>query len=115
MLLITSRDTGRWVVLKGWPMRGLDAAGAARQEAWEEAGVMGRIAAEPVGRFSYYKRQSGVLAVPVEILVYPLKVSGLAEDYPEAGQRQRIWFSPAEASQRFEEPGLQALLRDFVA
>ncbi|TMV51704.1 NUDIX hydrolase, partial [Thioclava sp. BHET1] len=52
VLLITSRDTGRWVVPKGWPMRGLDAAGAARQEAWEEAGVMGRIAAEPVGRFS---------------------------------------------------------------
>lgn len=42
VLLITSRDTGRWVLPKGWPMRGRSMAQAALIEAWEEAGVEGQ-------------------------------------------------------------------------
>ncbi|MEN9850080.1 MAG: hypothetical protein RL128_243, partial [Pseudomonadota bacterium] len=44
VLLITSRDTGRWVIPKGWPIDGLAPAQTAAREAWEEAGVEGDIA-----------------------------------------------------------------------
>ncbi len=55
--MITSRDTGRWILPKGWPIDGLDEAGSALQEAWEEAGVKdGRIANAPIGTFDYQKR-----------------------------------------------------------
>ena len=51
VMLITSRDTGRWIVPKGWPMRGKPDDEAAAQEAFEEAGVEGEISRDPVGSF----------------------------------------------------------------
>ena len=38
ILMATSRDTGRWVLPKGWPHKKLSLAGSAAQEAWEETG-----------------------------------------------------------------------------
>ena len=50
-VLITSRDTGRWVIPKGWPVPGLALSAAAASEAWEEAGVIGRISDQPLGDY----------------------------------------------------------------
>lgn len=112
VLLITSRDTGRWIVPKGWPIDGLDAAGAALQEAWEEAGVReADIESAPVGIYAYDKGVGEGLTVPVEAQVYLTKVRNLEEEYPEAGQRQRAWFAPAEAAKLVQEPELQDILR----
>ena len=38
VLLITSRDTKRWILPKGWPIDGLEANAAAAQEAWGRSG-----------------------------------------------------------------------------
>ncbi|MGK9055324.1 NUDIX hydrolase [Neorhizobium petrolearium] len=38
ILLITSRDSGRWVIPKGWGMATKKPHHVAAQEAWEEAG-----------------------------------------------------------------------------
>lgn len=112
VLLITSRDTGRWIVPKGWPIDGLDAAGAALQEAWEEAGVReADIERSPVGIYAYRKGMGDGLTVPVEAQVYLTKVRNLEEEYPEVGQRKRAWFSPADAAKLVEEPELQDILR----
>lgn len=71
MLLITSRDTGRWILPKGWPIDGLDGAGAALQEAWEEAGVTkADIRSDPMGIFDYDKGLGEGLTVPVTTQVY---------------------------------------------
>ena len=43
LLLVSSRDTGRWIIPKGWPMDRETPAAAAAMEAWEEAGVRGRV------------------------------------------------------------------------
>ena len=43
ILLVTGRLSGRWIVPKGWPMRGKTMAKAAAQEAYEEAGVRGKV------------------------------------------------------------------------
>ncbi|HEY0211973.1 MAG TPA: NUDIX hydrolase [Paenirhodobacter sp.] len=110
VLLISSLDTGRWVIPKGWPMAGRSLAGAAMQEAWEEAGVRGRLRPAPVGRYSYEKRRKGGLRQMTEIQVFAIDVTDLAEDYPEAGRRQRIWLPAATAAGHVAEPGLQRLL-----
>ncbi|MFY0634803.1 MAG: NUDIX hydrolase [Vannielia sp.] len=113
VLLVTSRGTGRWIIPKGWPMRGKDSAGAALQEAWEEAGVRGRnVPKAAIGSYTYEKMQdAGGWGVPVETLVYPVKVEELAEDFPEASERRRKWVSPTEAASMVQEPELQEILR----
>lgn len=110
VLLITSRDTGRWVIPKGWPMEGRTLPGAAAQEAWEEAGVRGRIRPAELGRFRYRKQQDQGYAVPVEMRVYLLFVDSVSDRFPEDRQRKRRWFAPVEAARMVVEPGLKQIL-----
>lgn len=114
VLLVTSRDTGRWVLPKGWPIKGLDAAGAALQEAWEEAGVKkANVNEEPFGVYGYDKRLDGGLEIAVDVTVFETKVEKIVDDFPEADQRTRKWVAPAEAAEMVHEPELQALLRQM--
>lgn len=110
VLLITSRGTGRWVIPKGWPMEGLTLPGAAAQEAWEEAGVEGRVGRTEIGRYVYDKEQDNGFAVPVEVHVFPLHVDSAAKQFPEAEERSRRWFDPAEAAGKVDEPGLKRII-----
>lgn len=111
VLLITSRDTGRWIIPKGWPMRKRSLPGTALREAWEEAGVEGSVGREELGRYHYDKLRGQGFAVPVEVHVFGIAVSRLADRYPEAGQRERRWFTPSEAAELVAEDDLQALIR----
>ncbi|MFU8882817.1 MAG: NUDIX hydrolase [Rhodobacterales bacterium] len=112
VLLITSRDTGRWILPKGWPIDGLTAPGAALQEAWEEAGVTsGTITQTPLGSYDYDKRLDGGVPVAVDVKVYTVEDVQLTDTYPEAGERTRRWMSPAEAATLVDEPGLREILR----
>ncbi len=111
ILLITSRDTGRWVIPKGWPIDGLDGAETAAQEAWEEAGVRSEaVRKEPVGHYTYDKILKDGSAQPVLTTVYHVTVAELSEDFPEADQRTRNWVSPETAATLVAEPELQSLL-----
>ncbi|WP_370283111.1 NUDIX hydrolase [Pseudooceanicola sp.] len=112
-LLITSRGTGRWIVPKGWPMAGRTAPGCALREAYEEAGVIGRAAATPLGLYPYTKLLDDGQAVPCAALVFPVRVSALKAEYPEAGQRNRRWFRRKKAARRVEEPALSQIILDF--
>ena len=50
VMLLTSRETHRWVIPKGWPMKGRKPAEVASQEAYEEAGLVGRVVGKrPLG------------------------------------------------------------------
>jgi 8-oxo-dGTP pyrophosphatase MutT (NUDIX family) len=112
VLLITSRDTGRWIVPKGWPIDGLDGPGAALQEAWEEAGVkQADIESDPIGLYEYDKGLGEGLTVPVETRVYLTRVRDLSSEYPEADERKRAWFAPLDAANLVDEPDLKAILR----
>lgn len=114
VLLITSRDTGRWIVPKGWPVDGLDGAGAALQEAWEEAGVSkADVESDPIGYYDYDKRLNNGLSTPVIAQVYLTRVRNLEDKYPEVKQRKRQWFAPAEAAKLVDEPELREILRDL--
>ncbi|MBY0352723.1 NUDIX hydrolase [Tabrizicola sp.] len=114
VLLITSRDTGRWVIPKGWPMPGLAPEAAAVQEAWEEAGVDGQINPLCLGRFGYQKCLSVSATVPCAVAVYGLQVAKLAKTFPEARERQRKWFSLREAAGLVAEPELALIIAGFT-
>ena len=116
VLLITSRGTGRGILPKGWPHKGTEEPGSALAEAWEEAGVKrAEASAEPIGRYRAVKRENSGLEQPCEVMVFRVDVRQLVDDYPESGQRKRLWVSPAEAAEQVDEPGLKAILRDFAA
>jgi len=113
ILLITSRGTGRWIIPKGWPMLGLRPAEAAAQEAWEEAGVKGKVTDQCLGLYSYYKTDTKQGTLPCLVNVYPVKAHKLSKIYPEAGQRRRKWFSPKKAAKLVREPELAKLIKSF--
>ncbi|MBO0906058.1 NUDIX hydrolase [Jiella sonneratiae] len=110
VLLVTSRDTGRWVIPKGWPMRGKRPHRAAGIEAFEEAGVVGKPGKKPIGQYDYDKRVPGG-AVPCRVVVFPLPVDELTEEWPEMEQRHREWHAADRAADLVAEPELQELLR----
>lgn len=113
ILLITSRDTGRWVIPKGWPMDGKSAAAAAAREAWEEAGVKGIIRNTPVGSYTYLKGLPHGLKVECRVRVFPLAVDDLSKNFPEKDERRAEWVSCPEAASRVQEPGLKDLILAF--
>jgi 8-oxo-dGTP pyrophosphatase MutT (NUDIX family) len=115
VLLVTSRDTGRWVLPKGWPMKKKAPHEAAAREAYEEAGVRGQVREAPLGTYSYLKSFTDVLAFRCEVQVFPLEVREERRRWPEQAQRTRRWFSPAQAAEAVEEPDLQALIRGWGA
>lgn len=113
VLLMTSRETRRWVIAKGWPIKGLAPNMTASREAYEEAGVEGYVAMTPIGVYAYDKRKPSGRLQAVQVEVYPLQVSVEHADWPEQFQRDKLWLSPQEAAMRVDEPGLKALLADF--
>ena len=110
--LVTSRNSGRWILPKGWPMDGRSPARAAAQEAWEEAGVKGRSHDLCLGVYDY-RKSTDRLRRPHLAMVYPLKVKQVFKSWPEAKQRRRRWATLEKAATLVQEPGLQAILAGF--
>lgn len=113
MLLVTSRQTRRWIIPKGWPMKGRNGPQAAAQEAWEEAGVRGAIADKPLGVFGYVKCYIDAPDRRCAVKVYPLAVTEELDVWPEMSQRERRWMTLADAAAAVDEPELKALILGF--
>jgi 8-oxo-dGTP pyrophosphatase MutT (NUDIX family) len=113
ILLVTSRETGRWVIPKGWPMKARRPHQAAAQEAFEEAGVEGRIGKKATGSYHYPKTLRNGDVVACRVKVFPMKVDRLMGTWPEATERRREWFSAEEAAAAVQEPELAQLLRSL--
>lgn len=113
IVLITSRDTGRWVIPKGWPMRRRSEAEAAAREAWEEAGLRGDLGERSVGLYTYRKVLGPGRSIPCVVRVFPLEVSEQLKKYPETGQRRIRWFAPEKAARKVDEADLARLIREF--
>lgn len=113
LLLVTSSE-GRWILPKGWPIKGKNGAETAAQEAWEEAGVKpADINADPVGWFPSAKRKSDGTEIPCETEVYAVEVASLAKTFPEMHKRKRRWVSVSTALNLVDEPGLRQVLKQF--
>jgi 8-oxo-dGTP pyrophosphatase MutT (NUDIX family) len=115
VLLITSRETRRWIVPKGWPMEGIRPREAAAVEAAEEAGIFGDVEHTPIGSYHYLKQLKGDDAAAVQVIVFPFRVEEHAESWKEQGQRVLQWFPYYRAATLVAEPSLRRLIREFGA
>ncbi len=111
VLLVTSRDTGRWIIPKGWPMKRLKDHRAAALEALEEAGVSGRISRKPWGSYRYVRADAGKAPQYLDVTVFLMSVERQRKRWPEAKERRRFWFSVESAARRVAEPELRRLIR----
>ncbi|MGA9546874.1 MAG: NUDIX domain-containing protein, partial [Rhodomicrobium sp.] len=109
ILLVTSRDTGRWIIPKGWTSKRIKDCKAAAREAREEAGVKGKILREAIGTYRYIKRELGNGAL-IEVRVFLLKVSKRCKRWPEKRERRRAWFDIEDAASRVSDPELSILI-----
>jgi 8-oxo-dGTP pyrophosphatase MutT (NUDIX family) len=113
VLLVTGRSSRRWLVPKGWPMRDRSLAEAAAQEAFEEAGVRGRVA-EAIGSFGHAQNHRLLGRFQVSILVHPLAVETQLADWPERRERSRRWFGLDQAREAVASPELRRILARFA-
>jgi 8-oxo-dGTP pyrophosphatase MutT (NUDIX family) len=110
-MLITTRGRGRWVIPKGWAEKDVPAHDLAAREAFEEAGLLGRTQAEPLGVYLSRKRLPDGRRATCKVAVFVLAVEARAQDWPERGQRRKRWVALPEAAELVAERGLAALLR----
>jgi 8-oxo-dGTP pyrophosphatase MutT (NUDIX family) len=113
VLLVTSRETRRWVTPKGGRMPGKTDAEAAAIEAWEEAGVEGDVLDEPLGTFRYLKVLKRRAPRWCVVAVYPLEVTTVHDLWKEQGQRDRVWMSIEQAAACVSEADLAEIIRGF--
>ena len=115
ILLVTSRETKRWVLPKGNMMRGLAAHEAAAHEAYEEGGVRGSICPSPIGSYQYRKKKRTGASLMTDVDVYPVRVTAELDEWPERNERERRWFSLSAAADAVDEDDLKQLIRNFSA
>lgn len=110
VLLVTSRETHRWIIPKGWPMKGVPDYIAAAQEAREEAGLFGCVRKKPIGSYQAWKRLPTGFEL-VNVRVFRFDVEDQFDTWLEKGQRALRWVDLDVAADLIDEPGLSALLR----
>jgi 8-oxo-dGTP pyrophosphatase MutT (NUDIX family) len=110
-VLVTSRETQRWIIPKGWPKNGKSPHHSAAHEAFEEAGVLGIVGRRSVGSFSYKKRLKGGRWVECKVRVFPLEVTRQKKEWPERQQRRVKWLSATKAAERVKDPVLSKIIQ----
>jgi 8-oxo-dGTP pyrophosphatase MutT (NUDIX family) len=113
ILLVTSRTSQRWIIPRGWPMKRKKPHQAAAIEAWEEAGVRGRVKKDAVGRYTYLKMLDNGDVVPCMVDVFQIEVTETDTTFKEHGERLLEWVRPDEAARRVRDIELKSLLVDF--
>jgi 8-oxo-dGTP pyrophosphatase MutT (NUDIX family) len=113
-LLVTTKQSKRWIIPKGNPIKGLKPAKAAAREAFEEAGVRGAVEDKSIGRFRFEKTLEGAPNLLCEVRVFPLNVKKELESWPESPHRTPRWFDPAAALAAVTDAGLQSVISRFV-
>ena len=108
LLIVTSRGRGRWIIPKGWPIKGFKPHEWAAREAFEEAGIRGEIGTKTIGTFPYEKIADDESRVnDCEIVVFPLRVKRQLKSWPEAGERELLWINPKDIAALIHEDGLR--------
>jgi 8-oxo-dGTP pyrophosphatase MutT (NUDIX family) len=115
ILLITSRETKRWIIPKGWMEKDTKPRDMAAKEAFEEAGIVGKIGKKPIWTYSYRKKLDRGDDVLCEVDVYAMEVERELDDWPERGERVRRWMSLSEAAYLISDSGMTPLLLNLAA
>ena len=113
IMLVTSRETGRWVIPKGGLISGKTVWESAEEEAFEEAGVVGEIERTSLGAYDYVKFLKSGEGAPCRVAVFALAVTGQLSEWPEQAQRTTKWFDWFDAAEAVHESGLAAIIYRF--
>ena len=114
ILVVTTRQSRRWIVPKGWPIKRLTPSKSAAREAFEEAGVRGKIGARAIGNFRYKKTGQNGADPDYEVKIFPLLVRRQSATWPEHGQRVVQWVDPEKAISLIREPELKVIVAKFA-
>jgi 8-oxo-dGTP pyrophosphatase MutT (NUDIX family) len=114
VMLITSRETKRLIIPKGWPMKGHKDYRAAAIEAQEEAGVIGRVHKKATGSYMYWKRRPELFEL-CRVKVFILEVDRQLPNWREREVRQAAWFPVEQAADLVDDPGLVSIIRGLPA
>ena len=114
VMLITSRDTKRWVLPKGNRIKGLKNHEAASHEAYEEAGLVGIACPFPIGSYQYGKGRKDGSIRPTVVDIFPFSVTAQLDDWPEKDEREVRWFAPSDAANLVDETDLKEILGTFT-
>jgi hypothetical protein len=113
ILVMSSRETQRAVIPKGWPMKNRKDWKSAQIEAKQEAGVIGDISRKACGRYRYWKRLENHFAL-TRVTVYPLLVKRQLAEWPERHERSQMWLTPEDAALLMDETELGVLILNCV-
>jgi 8-oxo-dGTP pyrophosphatase MutT (NUDIX family) len=114
IMLVTSRGTRRWIIPKGWPKRGMPPHDTAATEAFEEAGVIGKVSKRPIGSYPYNKVLEKGDKASCRVQVFALRVTRQHKHWPEKKERQTGWYPATEALRFVREPHLRRIIRKFA-
>ena len=112
-MLVTSRGTGRWIIPKGWPKSRLAASQTAAEEAYEEAGVRGRVGETPHRSLLISESHQTGKTTVCQVEVFPLEVTGQSRKWPEREERRTEWFKIGKAMKVVQYNDLRDLIRKF--
>lgn len=113
IMLITSRGRGRWLIPKGWPMENRKPYEVAEIEAFQEAGIKGKVGKKAIGTYPYAKFLPGGEERLCFVTVFPLRVTLEAVKWREKADRRRAWFAKEEAALLVEEGGLAQIIHEW--
>ena len=109
ILIISSRNGKKWILPKGIIETGDSDRYTALKETQEEAGVNGNILMEPIGSYFYEKWDS-----ICEVILFPLKVTEVFDEWEESYFRKRRWVSAKSAIKKVEPKELVNLVKKFI-
>jgi 8-oxo-dGTP pyrophosphatase MutT (NUDIX family) len=97
---------------KGWPIKHSTPQTTAKIEAYEEAGVRGDIGSKQIGRFTKRRRRK-LQSVLCEVEIFPLEVTRQQGDWPEKGERRRMWVAVRKAAKLVKKSGLRRAIKSL--
>ena len=109
IILITNKTTNKWVIPKGIIEEGLSAYESAEKEAFEEAGIRGKVYKKSIGTYEYEKWGGRCI-----VEVFPCKVKSVDDEWDEMYIRQRKWFPVKKALKKLKNKQLQEILIKYL-
>ena len=106
ILIITSSSKKHWIVPKGVVDIGMSPQASAGKEAFEEAGILGRVGDTLLGTYRYEKWGADCI-----IKVYPMEVLDIISEHKRLEpERQRIWITAEQAPIYLKQKALLSMV-----
>ena len=116
ILMVTSMGTGRWILPKGNLKTKESHKKGCLREAFEEAGVEGKILKNfpmTMVMAANERNKTGQIILKTPVVFYPMRVKNEAKTWPEKKQRQRKWITLDKALDKIKSKDISSVLKHF--